>query len=260
MTTVDVRLVGLVAAAIVTAALWAAALLLGRVDAKVTARGFRNGVLIAAGLFAVTVVIVTFVYNGRAVFVDTLDLAGAFELGLIVGAVVAIGYLWLGAVLIAIGLIFRSKPQWSTLGAWAAVPVIVVSLGFGYVSYRSVNAEGKTDSSANGTLSIELSTPGQDEPLTTTGAASCASDAAGTFTIHAGTAAEPQIVTDDGRLVSVQITLSTDAPQAALAMSIAGLDLSNMSTETAAGSGAASGQIKVTAAPLSGTVTWACSG
>jgi hypothetical protein len=58
----------------------------------------------------------------------------------------------------------------------------------------------------------------------------------------------------------VQITLSTDAPQAALAMSIAGLDLSNMSTETAAGSGAASGQIKVTAAPLSGTVTWACNG
>ncbi|PZP02256.1 MAG: hypothetical protein DI618_04695, partial [Dermacoccus nishinomiyaensis] len=44
---------------------------------------------------------------------DSLDLAGAFQLGLIVGAVVAIGYLWLGAILIAIGLIFRSKPQWS---------------------------------------------------------------------------------------------------------------------------------------------------
>ena len=138
----DVRAVGVIVALGVTAVLWAAAFVLGRVDARVTARGLRNGALIAAALFGITVVIVTFVYNGRAVFVDTLDLTGAFELGLIVGAVVAVSYLWLGAVLIAIGLIFRSKPQWSTLGAWAAVPVIVVSLGFGYVSYRSVNAEG----------------------------------------------------------------------------------------------------------------------
>ena len=52
---------------------------------RVTARGFRNGALIAARSVGITVVIVTFVFNGRAVFVDTLDLTGAFELGLIVG-------------------------------------------------------------------------------------------------------------------------------------------------------------------------------
>lgn len=254
----DVRAAGVVVALVVTAVLWAAAFVLGRVDARVTARGLRNGALIAAALFGITVVIVTFVYNGRAVFVDTLDLVGAFELGLIVGAVVAVSYLWLGAVLIAIGLIFRSKPQWSTLGAWAAVPVIVVSLGFGYVSYRSVNAEGDAAPNVNGAMSISLAAPGQDEPLTAQGAATCATSADGVVTVHAGTDAEPQIVTDDGRVVSAQVTLSPDTPDADLSLSIAGLDLSNMTTQTANGSGYASGQLQVNASPLSGTVTWTC--
>lgn len=253
----DLRWIALAVAAVVTATLWVVVIALGRVDARVTARGLRNGALIALALFAITVVIVTFVFNGRAVFVDVLDLAGAFELGVLVGAVVAIGYLWLGAVLIAIGLIFRSKPQWTTLGAWAAVPVIVVSLGFGYVSYRSVAAEGQQTASANGSLSISLSA-GQAEPLTATGAATCSGSPDGTFTIHAGTDAEPHIVTDDGRLVSVQITLGPDSPDAALTLSIAGLDLSEMSTQTASGSGYASGQLQVSAAPWMGTVTWAC--
>ena len=177
-----------------------------------------------------------------------------FELGLIVGAVVAIGYLWLGAVLIAIGLIFRSKPQWSALGAWAAVPVIVVSLGFGYVSYRSVNADTTANSSVNGTLSISLSTPGQDVPLTANGAATCATTPSGVITVHAGTNAEPQIVTDDARVVSAQVTLSPDAPDASLSMTIAGLDLSNMTTVTATGSGYAGGQLQITALPLTGTL------
>jgi len=258
MTAMDIRTLGVIVAVVVTAVLWATAFVLGRVDIRETAHGFRNGALIAAALFAITVVIVTFVYNGRAVFADTLDLAGAFQLGLIVGAVVAIGYLWLGALLIAIGLIFRSKPQWSALGAWAAVPVIVVSLGFGYVSYRSVNADATASSSVNGTLSISLSTSGQDVPLTANGAATCATSPSGVITIHAGTNAEPQIVTDDGRVVSAQVTLSPDAPDASLSMTIAGLGLSNMTTVTATGSGYAAGQLQVTALPLTGTFTWAC--
>jgi len=258
MTRMDIRALGLIAAIVVTAILWAAAFVLGRVDIRETAHGFRNGALIAAAVFAITVAIVTFLYNGRAVFADTLDLAGAFQLGLIVGAVVAIGYLWLGSILIAIGLIFRSKPQWSSLGAWAAVPVIVVSLGFGYVSYRSVNADTTTGSSVNGSLSISLSTPGQDEPLTATGAATCATSPSGVITVHAGTDAEPRIVTDDGRVVSAQVTMSPDTPDAALSMTIAGLDLSNMTTVTATGSGYAGGQLQITAVPWTGTLTWAC--
>ena len=254
----DVRAVGLIVGLAITIVLWAAAFLLGRVDIRETAHGLRNGALIAAVLFAATVVIVTLVYNGRAVFVDTLDLAGAFQLGLIVGAVIAVGYLWLGTILIAIGLIFRSKPQWSSLGAWAAVPVIIVSLGFGYVSYRSVNADTTPNSGANGTISISLSTPGQDEPLTADGAATCATSPSGVITVHAGTDAAPQIVSDDGRLVTALVTLSPDTPNADLTMSIAGLDLTDMTTVTATGSGYAGGQLQVTALPLTGTLTWAC--
>ncbi len=141
---------------IATVLLWAAAIILGRVDGRVTARGLRNGALIATALFAITAVIVALVFNGRAVFLVTLDLAGAIELGLLVGLVVGLGYLWLGSVLIAIGLIFKSKPQWTTLGAWAAVPVVVMAAGFGYASYKSVTSEGAAASSANGSMHLNL--------------------------------------------------------------------------------------------------------
>ena len=128
----------------ITVGLWSAAIALGRVDWRLTARGLRNGAYVAVILYAITIAIITFVFNGRAVFADTLDLGGSFRLGFVVGTVVAVGYLWLGGVLIAIGLIFKSKQQWTTLGAWAAVPVIVVAAGFGYTSYRSVSSKDRT--------------------------------------------------------------------------------------------------------------------
>src|SRR4051812_15940869 len=100
------------AAIVVTAVLWIADIALGRVDRRVTIRGFRNGALVAATLFAITAVVVAVVFDGRPVFLVALDLAGSIQLGLIVGAIVALGYLLIGAGLIAIGLVFKSKPQW----------------------------------------------------------------------------------------------------------------------------------------------------
>jgi hypothetical protein len=256
---VDLRFVLAAALVVVAVVLWAVALALGRVDARVTARGFRNGALIALVLFAVTVAIVTFVFNGRAVFVDTLDLAGAFDLGLVVGAVVAVGYLLLGAILIAIGLIFRSKPQWSTLGAWAAVPVIVVSLGFGYVSYRSVSAEGQNTTSANGSITLDLEAP-QQQPITASGPATCTTTARGEFNLHAGTNDEPLIVSDDGRVVTAALSTPADFKNATVTLSIPGLDVGYFTTTTAVGSGPTSGQVQLTAQPWTGTLTWSCNG
>ena len=132
----------IVIGATLTAILWAVAILLQRVDARVTARGFRNGSIVALILFVITTIVVTIYFNGRASGLITFDLPAALSLGAFAGLVVGLAYLWLGGLLIAIGLIFRSTPAWSTVGAWAAVPVLVVSLGFGYVSFRSVNAEG----------------------------------------------------------------------------------------------------------------------
>jgi len=251
---IDPRVVVFVAVAL-TVLLWAAAIVLGRVDWRVTARGFRNGALIAAGLFAITATIVAFVFNGRAVFVVTLDLSGAIGLGLLVGAVVAVGYLWMGGLLIAIGLIFKSKPQWTTLGAWAAVPVIVMAAGFGYASFRSVASEGAAASDANG--SLHLATSGT--PLITAdGAATCATDAAGTVTIGAGTSSDPHIISNDARLISVQITMSPDAPNATLVLTIAAIDTTDLSSVTTAGSGPSAGQLSLSAPAWTGTLSWAC--
>jgi hypothetical protein len=259
MTAVDIDLRLVVAAGILfTIVLWAAAVVLGRVDGRVTLRGFRNGGLIALILFLITVAIVTFVFNGRAVFVVTLDLAGAFGLGLLVGAVVALGYVWLGGVLIAVGLIFRSKPQWTTLGAWAAVPVIVVAAGFGYTSYRSVASDGPDASTANGSMHLVLSS-GPSEPLTADGAATCTTDTHSQTTISTGTAADPHIITSDGRLVTAQVTTSPDAPpQGRLTLSIEGLETDNVGAALSAGSSAAAGQMQLSAPQWTGTLTWSC--
>jgi hypothetical protein len=242
----------------VTAVLWVAAFALRRVDVRVTLQGLRNGALIAAALFALTVIVVTLMFNGRAVFAEPLDLAGAFGLGLQVGAVVAVGYVWLGAALIAIGLLFRSKPLWSTLGAWVAVPIIVVSLGFGYVSYRSVSADAQQPT-ANGSISISLSN-GQRVVFDANGSAMCTTDASGTTVIRAGTAGDPHLVSGDGRLISATVTMNPDAQGAALDLSVAGLDTSDMTTETEVASGPRSGQLLLNSAIGTGTLTWLCSG
>jgi hypothetical protein len=244
-------------AVVASVALWLAALVLGRIDMRVTARGLRNGALIAAALFVIAAVIVALLFNGRAVFAQPLDLGGAIQLGLLVGAIVAVGYLWLGAVLIAIGLIFRSKPQWTTLGAWAAVPIVVVSLGFGYVSYRSVRSESAPRTSANGTISLNVSN-GQAEPITAGGLATCAQGDDGTTTIEAGTTSDPHIVTSDGRLVTAQVSINEGVSDAKLALTIAGLATSNLTLVTSAGSVAQSGEIQLTAATWSGSLSWSC--
>lgn len=240
----------------ITAAVWTGAFALDRIDPRVTARGLRNGALIALGLFAVTLVIVTFVVNNRGVFAQPDGTGGAVQLGLLVGAVVALGYLWLGSVLIAIGLLFRSKPLWTTLGAWVAVPVIVVSLGFGYVSYRSVPAEGQRPMT-NGSMSINVSN-GQRTVLEANGSAVCVTDASGNTTIETGNSADTVIVAEDGRVISARVTLAPNSQEAQLEISVAGVDTADMTTTTAVASSPASGQILITAPSGTGTLTWSC--
>ncbi len=247
----------IVVAIAVLLVLWITAIAMHRVDGRVTLRGLRNGALIAAALFAITVVIVTLVFNGRAVFVDRLDLAGAFELGMLVGAVVAVGYLWLGAVLIAIGLIFKSKPQWTTLGAWAAVPIIVMAGGFGYASYKSVNSDSAAASSANGSLHLALS-GAQTARVSADGAATCARDADGTLTISAGTSADPHLISTDGRLISTQIVTAGNGAAPALQLEIDGVDTSGVTVASVLGASAPAGQLTLSAPTWTGTLAWSC--
>jgi vancomycin resistance protein YoaR len=64
MTKVDIDPRILIAGGMITVVLWAIPIVLGRVDGRVTARGFRNGSIIAAGLFLVTTALVAIFFYG----------------------------------------------------------------------------------------------------------------------------------------------------------------------------------------------------
>ena len=202
----------LVGAAIaLTVILWAVAIVLRRVDARVTAHGFRNGSIVAVGIFIVTAVVVALFFNGREIIFATLDLRGAFALGIFVGLVFALGYLWLGSLVMAIGLIFNSKPAWSTVGSWAAVPVIVVSLGFGYVSFRSVQQEAISPTASRGSVALQL-TGEKLGSIDVNGHAQCEYDGTGALRLRAGGGVGgTTIATPDGRQVYVKFDLDRSA-------------------------------------------------
>lgn len=211
----DLRVV-IFAGIALTGILWAIPIALQRVDARVTARGFRNGSVIATGIFLVSAVIVAILF----------DQGGAILLGVFVGLILALGYLWLGSLLIAIGLIFRAKPAWTTVGAWAAVPVIVVSVGFGYVSFRSVRDEGSSPPTYLGLVDLEV-TGANLGSVHASGDAQCQYDSTGAVRVKAGTvAADSTLTTEDGRLVSVQFDLdaAASAPSLTLVIGVAEAD------------------------------------
>jgi hypothetical protein len=118
MTTVQVIAYG------ATVVLWAAAIVLHVVDWRVVARGLRNGLIVAAILFAAAGVVVALGY-------------GDISAGLTVGAVFAWGFFWMGATLMPIGLLARGTEAWALYGAWVAVPVIVASSGFALAAIRA---------------------------------------------------------------------------------------------------------------------------
>jgi hypothetical protein len=201
------------AAIVLTVILWAAAIVLQRVDARVTARGFRNGSLIAVVLFLIATIVVTIYFNGRTSGLITLDLPGALAIGVFVGLLVGLGYLWLGGILMAFGLIFKSKPAWSTAGVWAAVPVIVVSLGFGYVSFRSVQQEGSDPSTYLGGVDLELS-GAQLGDVHASGKSQCQYDETGAVRVRAGGGVGGVALNSDGGVpIYIQFGLDATATQ-----------------------------------------------
>ena len=235
-----------------------AAFVLGRVDSRVTARGFRNGARSWPGhLFIVTALIVAIVFNGRETIFANPRPQRRPGPGRLRRAGVRARLPVAGSLVMAIGLIFNAKPAWSTVGAWAAVPVIVVSLGFGYVSYRSVAAENSGNSTANGSMSITVNGV-QAEPITANGVATCSTAQDSTRTVVAGSVGEPRIVSSDGRLTSAAITLSPDGTSAQINMTMTGLPGLSQTVTAAPGSTPSGGQLAVASGGWSGTVSWSC--
>lgn len=202
----DFRTVLALAAAVVTVALWATAFALHRVDRAVTLRGLRNGVLVALVLFALTFVVETLLFDPG--------------LGVLAGLLVAGGYLWLGTTLIPIGLLVGSKRAWTTMGAWAAVPIIVMSAGFGYAAYRAVQQDTTSSVAENGTFSLDLS-GARLGSVTINGGASCQLDNRGGLRLEAGAGSGTStLATSDGRSVSIGYAMDSDGTNASFTVSV----------------------------------------
>lgn len=246
-----------VAGLAVTILLWVTAIALHRVDPAVTLRGLRNGLIVALALFALMFVLETWLFNVLS--------------GLLVGLVVGLGYFWVGATLIPLGLVFNSKPAWTTLGAWAAVPVIVVSIGFGYTEYRAANDQAQT-TTANGTIALSLNGFGQ-YPVTANGVATCTTGTAGDMTLFGGASGNAAVMSEDGRVIQLQFSIDANSANPSLSLTVG----SQTSTSTPgaltldAGSSAIGGHAKLVgmvplgangqpdpANPWSGDFSWSC--
>jgi len=200
----DLLVVGLVIAAAASALVWATAIALHRVDPSVTLRGLRNGLLVAVALFAVTLILETALFNLAS--------------GLAVALVVGVAYFWIGSTLIPVGLVFKSKPAWTTLGAWAAVPVIVVSIGFGYTEYRSANDQTQT-TTANGTIALSLNGLGQDA-VTANGVATCTTSSAGDMSLFGGATGNAAVMSEDGRVIQLQFSIDASGANPSLSLTV----------------------------------------
>jgi hypothetical protein len=195
---------------------WAIASALGRVDAGVTLSGLRNGLIVAVLIGAAVGVLVALFNNGDA---EEIGISSA-GIGAIIGVFVGFAYFWLGSTLIPIGLIFKAKPAWSTVGAWAAVPIIVVSLGLGYTAYRSADDSSATQTTANGTVQLSLNTGGV-RPISASGVATCSTDKSGSESVVAGTKGNAAIMSTEGTVVQITFDLEPGATNPSIVLTVA---------------------------------------
>ena len=205
----DLRVGLLVLAAVVTAVLWAAAFAMRRVDRDVTIRGLRNGLLVALVLFLITAILVTMLFD--------------LSLAILIGALIALGYFWVGAMLIPLGLLFRARPDWTKLGAWVAVPIIVMSAGFGYAAYRAVQEEGAPPRSTNGTVTLALSGP-RLGTVNASGTATCQFDNTGALRLQAGAGIGGSALNaTDGRPVTIQYAMDANGANRSIQLNVGGI-------------------------------------
>jgi hypothetical protein len=112
---------------------------LTRRSGGVVTRGVRNGSFVSLVLFGIATALVTVLLTGHGLsIVSNFSFSDALTTGLVAGGILGFGYFALGVALVIVGLVFRAKPDWITAGAWAAVPVVVIAIGFGTYIYRAI--------------------------------------------------------------------------------------------------------------------------
>jgi hypothetical protein len=127
----------LAAAATIGGVAWILAIARGRVDRAEVARGFTHGAVIATILLAVTATLIAVFLSGREFLGGVVGFGEALGLGVVVGAVLGVAYVVAGAVLMPIGLLVRKSRDWALYGTWAAVVIVIISLGLGWTAYTA---------------------------------------------------------------------------------------------------------------------------
>jgi hypothetical protein len=137
----------LTGAVVLTVGAWVAAARLGRLTDMPVRPGLRNGATIALLIGLIVVAVVTLYMNGREFLGGPIGLVDAFTLGLLVGVPVAVGFFWLGALLMPLGLLVRLGRRWTTAGVWIAVPLAAVLIYAAYVGYQTATGADQAPNS-----------------------------------------------------------------------------------------------------------------
>lgn len=83
--------------------------------------GVRHGLAVGAVIIGSLGVLGAASQTGRTFVNTTLDFGGALLLGLVVGAILAIVYVWLGLLLMPVGILLGAGRRWVSVGTWLAV-------------------------------------------------------------------------------------------------------------------------------------------
>jgi hypothetical protein len=179
-------LVSIVGAALVTTALLMLVVVRGRADRRGLVRGLAGGLFVAIGLAAVAgtlSALLLFAWS-PAWLAD----AGGAQIGFALGALLGIGYWWLGALVVAVGLLAGADRAWITRGAWLTTPVVAL-VGISAVGFAlgmAQRAAEPTVISWMGTVAVRVE-GAAPSPVVLELAAECRASSSGSFSLIAET-------------------------------------------------------------------------
>ena len=133
----------LIVAGVIGVAAWVLALSRGRVNRADVGRGLIHGLIVAAAMMAVVVVLSAVFFTGRDFLGGEVDLGSAIGIGLTAGVVIGGLYFFAGAALMPIGFLFRGTRDWALYGTWVAVVIVIMSVGLGYTAYSAFQADNR---------------------------------------------------------------------------------------------------------------------
>lgn len=155
-----------------------------RADPRLVLRGLLRGLLAAAVLAAVVggaAMLLLFAWSPA-----WLTDAGGPAVGLALGAALGVGYWWLGAIVLCVGLLLGADRTWVTRGAWLTTPVVafVGVSAVGFALGMAQRAAEPTVVSTMGTVTVSVE-GAQPAAIALELVAECRSSSSGSFSLIA---------------------------------------------------------------------------